>query len=86
MKKDKTTISNASSYRAIGEFWDDHDLSNFEQQAPAVEFDVELTSSRIYVPLDKKLAEQLRTAADAFGMTPEALLNRWLEEKIAERK
>ncbi len=86
MKNDKTAISKADSYRVIGEFWDDHDLSNFEQETQSAEFDVDLRRSGVYVPLDKKLAEQLRSAADAFGVSPEALLNRWLREKIAEGK
>ena len=84
MSADKTTISDADSYRDIGEFRDDHDLSAFEAQSRRAEFRLDAKSSRIYVPLDRKTAE-LRAVAAELGLTPETLLNRWLNEKIAER-
>ncbi len=84
MAENKTSLSNAHSYREIGEFWDDHDLAEFEEQTQPAAFEVEVRSSRIYVPLEKDLAKQLRHAAQNHGISPEALLNLWVEEKIAE--
>jgi hypothetical protein len=86
MSTDKTTISDSDSYRDIGEFWDDHDLSAFEAKTRPAEFRLDPKSSRIYVPLDRKTADELRAVAAELGITAEALLNRWLNEKIAERK
>jgi predicted DNA binding CopG/RHH family protein len=84
MAKNKSSISNADSYRRIGEFWDDQDLGDYEEKTQSATFEVQLRSSSIYVPLEKKLAEQLRNAAENLGLSPEALLSRWVEEKIAE--
>ncbi len=83
MSENRSSISNATSYREIGEFWDRHDLGDFEDQTHPVEFDVRIASSRVYVPLEKDLLEQVRTAAANQGITTETLLNLWLKEKIA---
>jgi len=82
MSESKTPISGASSYVAIGEYWDDHDLSDHWEQTKPVEFEVDLRSSSIYFPLERTLAEQLRLAADAQGVSPETLLNLWVQERM----
>lgn len=78
-------ISGASSYIAIGEYWDDHDLSDHWDQTSPAEFEVDLRSSSIYFPLQRDLAERLRTVADAQGVSPETLLNLWIQERMAEK-
>lgn len=85
MSENKTPISGASSYVAIGEYWDDHDLSDLWEQTSPAEFEVDLRSSSIYFPLERSLAEQLRLAADAQGISPETLLNLWVQERMAEK-
>ncbi len=85
MSESKTPISGASSYIAIGEYWDNHDLSDHWDQTSPAEFEVDLRSSSIYFPLQRDLAEQLRTAADAQGVSPETLLNLWVQERMAEK-
>lgn len=84
MSESKSSLSNAQTYREIGEFWDHHDLGDFENQTQPAEFEVQLQSSTIYVPLEKSLAERLRSAAENHGVSTETLLNLWLQEKIAE--
>ena len=84
MSESKTPISGASSYVEIGEFWDSHDLSDHWDQTRPAEFEVGPLSSTIYFPLQRTLAEQLRTAAEAQGVTPETLLNLWVQQRMAE--
>ncbi len=84
MSENKSSISNASSYREIGEFWDTHDLGDFEDQTYPVEFEVRIESSRVYVPVEKEVAAKLRAAAENHGLSTETLLDQWLKEKIAE--
>lgn len=84
MSDSKTPISGASSYIAIGEYWDTHDLNDHWDQTRPAEFEVDPRSSSIYFPLQRELAEQLRTAADTQGVSPETLLNLWVQERIAE--
>ena len=44
MRKGKSTISKAKTYREMGEFWDTHDLADYWDQTYSVEFDIELQS------------------------------------------
>jgi len=83
MPENKTPISNASSYAEIGEFWDSHDLADHWDETREVEFEVDLSSSVIYFAVDKNLAEKLRSAARAHGVSPDTLLNVWLQEHVA---
>ena len=74
MSENRSSISNASSYAEIGEFWDEHDLGDYEDQTHPVEFEVRLNSpSRVYVPVERELAELLRNAAASEGVSTETL-------------
>jgi hypothetical protein len=83
MSKDRTDISVAESYVAIGEYWDQHDLSEHWDQTTPVEFVVDSRGSFFYFPLDRLLVEQVRAAAEAHGVSPETLLNLWVQERVA---
>jgi predicted DNA binding CopG/RHH family protein len=83
MSESKTSISKASSYAEIGEFWDTHDLSDYWEQTKPAEFEVDLKGSSIYFPLHRDLVEQLREAASAQGVSAETLLNLWIQERVA---
>jgi hypothetical protein len=82
MDKNKTSISGASSYREIGEFWDEHDLSDYWDQTHDVQMDVDVDSSKIYFPVEKALAEKLRTEAEQRGVSAATLLNAWVQEHV----
>lgn len=84
MSESKTPISGASSYAQIGEYWDDHDLSEHWDETRPAEFAVDLRSSSIYFALQRNLAERLRSAAEAQGVSAETLLNLWVQERVAE--
>ena len=83
MPENKTPISKASSYAEICEYWDTHDLSDHWDETRAVEFQVDLTSSVIYFAVEKNMAEKLRLAARKHGVSPDTLLNVWLQEHVA---
>lgn len=83
MSESRTPISGAESYVQIGEYWDQQDLSAHWDQTKPAEFAVDLHGSSIYFPLERALAEQLRTAAETHGVSPETLLNLWVQERVA---
>ena len=86
MSENKSSISNAGSYAEIGEFWDEHDLGEFEEQTYPVEFDVRVPLlSKVYVPLERDVAEVLRNAAATEGVSTETLVNNWLKETIEQK-
>lgn len=83
MAENKSSISNASSYAEIGEYWDSHDLAENWDETREVELQVNLESSVIYYAVEKALAEKLRAAAKSHGVSPETLLNVWVQEHVA---
>jgi len=83
MAENKTSISQASSYAEIGEYWDKHDLAEHWDATQEAEFSVDLQSSVIYFAVEKNLAEKLREAAKLHGVSPDTLLNVWLQEHVA---
>lgn len=82
MGKSRSSISKARSYREIGEFWDPHDLSEYWNQTTPVEFGVDLQSEATYYPVEKALSEKIHVIAQQRGVSPETLLNLWLQEKV----
>lgn len=77
----KTTVSSASTYQEIGEFWDKHDATEFGGQTET-EFEVNIQSTRRYYPLDNKLSLTIKKIAEKHGVSGETLLNLWVQEKI----
>jgi hypothetical protein len=84
MNEDKTTISQAQSYQAIGEFWDTHDLGEFWEQTAPAEFDVDIRSETTYYAVESSLSLKLRRLAQQQGISAETLLNLWVQEKTME--
>jgi hypothetical protein len=82
MAEKKTSISNAGSYEEIGEYWDSHDLADRWDQTHEETFDVVPESSVIYFAVEKGLAAKLREAAKTQGLSPETLLNVWVQEHV----
>jgi hypothetical protein len=86
MKKSKSSISKARSYAEIGEFWDEHDLTNYWDKTRKVKFDVVLEPEATYYPVSKDLSEKIQSEARKQGVSSDALINLWLEQKINERR
>jgi hypothetical protein len=79
-----TSLSKATSYQEIGEFWDNHDLTDFWEHTQAVTFDVDIQAEQRYCRVDHSLAEQVGNIARQRGISTETLLNLWLQEKITQ--
>jgi hypothetical protein len=82
MNESKSTISQASSYKEIGDFWDTHDLADYWDQTEPVDFEVGIQSEVTYYALDKKLSQMLSEVAEERGVSAETLLNLWVQEKL----
>jgi hypothetical protein len=77
------TVSNATTYQEIGEFWDTLDATKAGDDEP-VEFDVHIRLQRHYVPIDPALFLKVRDLADQRGVSEETLLNLLLQERICQ--
>lgn len=86
MKKAKSSVSKASTYSEIGEFWDTHDLAKHWDKTKAVKFDVAMESEVTYYAMDKKLSEEVQELAHRRGVSADTLVNLWVQEKLREQK
>ena len=85
MTKHNTTISQADSYAAVGEFWDKHELAEFEDRTRPADFTVDIRSNVTYFAVDRDLSQQMARVAAVRGVSAETLLNLWLQEKLLEQ-
>jgi hypothetical protein len=86
MKKTKSSISKASSYTEMGEFWDEHDLSSYWSKTRRVKFEVVLEPEATYYPVSKALSDKIELEARKHGMRSDALVKTWLEQKVKETR
>ena len=84
MAENKSSLSGSRSYEELSDYWDTHSLADHWDETSPVEFELDIESSTLYFPVDRKLASKLRAAASEHGVSPETLLNLWLQEKVAE--
>ena len=74
---------NLTSLDEFLEFWDTHSSADFEQSMETVAVEVELTSSKAYMPVAKDLLSKVRAQARRQGVSSETLVNLWLQERLA---
>ena len=85
MQKSKSSTSKARSYADIGEFWDEHDLTDYWGKTRKVEFDVDIESEVNYYPVERDLSEKIQAVARKRGVSSDTLVNLWLEQKVKEQ-
>ncbi len=79
MKKNNN-FSNAKSYEEMGEFWDEHDLTDYDDlENPDVSFRITCA-----VPIAENLFASLEKQAKKNGVDIETLINLWLQQKLYE--
>ncbi len=75
-----SSISKADSLEKMGEFWDTHDFTKFDDlNAPDVEFNISCA-----VPIELDLLSSVEKQAQRRGVKIETLVNLWLQQKLAE--
>lgn len=79
-ESNRSSISQAQSLEEMGEFWDTHDFTEFDNDAPDVAFTV---ASSIAIEAD--LLSAVEQQARLRGVSVETLVNLWLQEKLAEQ-
>ena len=85
MRKHKSSVSQATSYREIGEFWDTHDLADFWDKTKDVAFEVAIESEVTYYAVDRVLSERIQAIASKRGVSADTLVNLWMQEKLKEQ-
>ncbi len=82
----KSSVSQAATYAGIGDFWDEHDLSDYWGKTRSVRADVDLESEESLYAIEKGLSQTICRAARERGVSPHTLINLWLQEKIQKLK
>ncbi|TAJ97844.1 hypothetical protein EPO44_12175 [bacterium] len=85
MRRNRSSISKASSYKDIGDFWDTHDLSRVWSRTKKVEFDVRIESEVTYYPVEKNLSDKVQSLARKRGVSSDTLINLWIQQKLQEQ-
>ena len=69
------------SYEAAAEFWDTHDLTDYEDSEREVP-NVQINLVRRHFRVDAEIAQRLHAVARERGVSSETLANLWLAEKL----
>ena len=81
MKKQK--IPRTDSIQELANFWDTHDLTDFEDQLETVAEPIfERETAVLKIPLLPREAEAVKQIAKAKGVSSIELLQKWVLEKI----
>ncbi len=83
MKKSK--LPRTDSIQELAEFWDSHDLTDFEDELEEVAEPVFVRGAAIKVPLESREVEAVEQMARAKGVSREALIRAWVLQKLARR-
>ena len=75
-----SSISKADTLKKMGEFWDNHDFTDFDTDAPDVEFEISCA-----IPIELDLLSSVEQQARMRGVKVETLVNLWLQQKLAEQ-
>ncbi|NOH02787.1 MAG: hypothetical protein HND47_12910 [Chloroflexi bacterium] len=82
MPANKSSVSKANSLQKMGEFWDKHEFTEFDDpNARDVEFHV-----TVAIPVEPDLLSDIEELARIRGINVETLVNLWLKEKLVETR
>jgi len=75
-------IPQTDSIRELAEFWDTHDLTDFDGQLEEVKEAVFERERVVEVHLPAEDAETVESMAQAQGLDPAELIRAWIGEKV----
>lgn len=83
MKKPK--LPETDSIQKLAEFWDTHDLTDYEDELEEVTEPVFVRGAAIKVPLESREVEAVEQMAQAKGISREELIHAWVLQKLPRR-
>lgn len=82
-ERQMSSISKASSYEEMGEFWDTHSIKDYEDQIYEVDFNV-IKPVRHTIALKREEYERAKSVAKQQGIAIEVVVNGWMEERLVQ--
>ena len=80
--KTSEALPKTDSIQELAQFWDTHDLTDFEDELEEVTEPVFERATVIAVNLESSEAEAVRNIARAKGVVETELIHEWVREKI----
>ena len=77
-----SSISYSHSIEEMAEFWETHEVADYDDQTHEVTMEFDLHTRHHYVAIDPELLIRLRESAQARGISLESLANLWLQERV----
>lgn len=77
--------STFATFEQAADFWDTHDLTDYDDVWKEVELVVQLDPSKLSIHLDPNVAAELVVQAKAQRISPDIFVNRILQEYLKKR-
>ena len=74
-----SSISKTDSDEKIGEFWDSHDFTEYDTDAPDAAFEITCA-----IPVSLELLGEIEKQAAKRGLKVDELVSLWLQQKLDE--
>lgn len=81
----KNSLPKTDSIKELAEFWDSHDVTDFDDELEEVTESVFGHGTAIKVPLEAREVEAVEQMAQAKGVSREDLICAWVRQKLVRR-
>lgn len=81
--KSQERIPQTDSISELAQFWDTHDLTDFEEELEEVKGSVFEPSETVILRLDAAEAATVKRLAESQGLSDTDLIHQWVVERIA---
>ena len=82
-ENDSQRLPPFASLDELVEFFDTHDMGEYEQDLPQAHFEVNLQRKTHLVAIDEEINNRLTEIAEQERTPAESLVNSWLKERIS---
>ncbi|HEY2783418.1 MAG TPA: hypothetical protein VGJ05_00450 [Fimbriiglobus sp.] len=82
----KTKLPGTDSIRKLAEFWDNHDITDFDEELEDVAEPVFVRGNAIKVPLELGEARAVEKLAKAKGVSREELVRGWVLKNLPHHR
>lgn len=79
----KSALPKIDAIEKLAEFWDSHDLNDFDDQLEEVSEPVFVRRTAIKVLLEAHEVEAVERIARVKGVSPEELIHAWIAQKVS---
>jgi hypothetical protein len=81
-----SSISKAASYEEMADFWDKHSTADYDDQTYEMSITFASTAFGNLVAIETELMRELRELAHQRRISPETLINVWLQQSVDQVK